>query len=169
MTHPDHNPDKRDKSCKQNKCVNASIFCPRNPSNNFFGTRNNEIKRASPCFDPTGDRGFTLIEIVIAVFLIVTALVGLTSTTVIAIKGNSFSKMMTTATTLAQDKMEVLKNRSFANISSGGPEIVQTSYTRSWAVTDGSPTANIKTIGVTVAWSWQGTSHSVILNSMVGN
>ncbi len=152
MIRPNHNPDKRDKSGKQAKCKCV-----------------NEIKRGAPSFYPAGNRGFTLIEIVIAVFLIVTALVGLTSTTVIAIKGNSFSKMMTTATTLAQDKMEELKNRSYTNISSGGPEVVQTSYTRSWTVATDSPATNIKTIGVTVAWSWQGTSHSVVLNSMAGN
>ena len=127
-----------------------------------------KVKRAALILDSFSNRGFTLIEIVIAIFLIITALLGLTSTTVIAIKGNSFSNMMTTATTLAQDKMEELKNKSYTDIASGGPEIVQTIYTRSWTVTAGSPAPNIKTIDITVTWPWQGTSHSVILDSMVG-
>ncbi len=113
------------------------------------------------------DRGFTLIEIMIALFLIVTALLGLMSTTTMVIKANSLSKMMTTATTLAQDRMEELKNRSFANIVSGGPETVDTVYAREWVVT--SPIANTKMIVVTVTWSWQGSNHNVTLNSLVGS
>ena len=41
----------------------------------------------------------------IAVFILVIALLGLISVTVMVIKGNSFSKTMTTATTLAEGKM----------------------------------------------------------------
>ena len=66
-----------------------------------------------------GDGGFTLIEIMIAMFILVTALLGIISTTVMVIKSNSFSKTMTTATTLAKDQMEVLKNTKYANLTRG--------------------------------------------------
>jgi len=58
-------------------------------------------------------QGFTLIEIMIAIFLLVVAMLGVISVTVMVIKGNSFSKTMTTATTLAADKMEELKNKAY--------------------------------------------------------
>src|SRR3990172_2270351 len=65
------------------------------------------------------NKGFTLVEIMIAMFILVVALLGLISVTVMVIKGNSFSKTMTTATTLAKDKMEQLKNTSFASLAGG--------------------------------------------------
>jgi len=43
-------------------------------------------------YKPTGNRGFTLIEVLIAGFLLVVALLGVISTTVIIIKSNSLSK-----------------------------------------------------------------------------
>jgi len=48
--------------------------------------------------------GFTLIEIIIAIFIMTIALSGLIAVTVMAIKGNDFSKRMTTATTLAKEQ-----------------------------------------------------------------
>ncbi len=55
------------------------------------------------------NKGFTLVEILVAISILGIALLGLVSVTVMVIKSNSFSKTMTTATTLADDKMEELK------------------------------------------------------------
>src|SRR5574340_401097 len=89
------------------------------------------VKGVKAAVKPFSDRGFTLIEIIIAMFLIVTAFVGLISTTVMVINANSLSKMMSTATTLAQDKMEELQNQKFTNISAAGsPETIDTIFTR---------------------------------------
>ncbi len=120
-----------------------------------------------PASTTSAERGFTLVEVTIALFLIIVALLGVASTTVIAIKGNSFSQMMTTATTLAQGKMEDLV-RDPGNAASGGPETVQTNYVRGWTVTPDSPAPNIKTIVVTVTWPWQGQSHSVVVRGLAG-
>ncbi len=111
-------------------------------------------------------QGFTLIEIMIAIFLLVVAMLGVISVTVMVIKGNSFSKTMTTATTLAADKMEELKNTPFASVVTGN-DTQETLYTRTWEVTDGSPATGMKTLVVKVAWNWQGTGHNVVLRSIV--
>lgn len=114
------------------------------------------------------DKGFTFIEIMIAVFLLVTALLGLISTTGMVINSNSFSKMMSTATTLAQDKMEELRNTSYTGISeAGSPETVESIYTRRWTVASNVPATGMKTIAVTVSWSWKGSTHSVTMNGIV--
>jgi len=61
--------------------------------------------------------GFTLIEIMIAILVLAVALIGLAAVTTTTIKGNSFSKAMTSATTLANDKLQDLKARTFTGTS----------------------------------------------------
>src|SRR4030042_429082 len=80
-------------------------------------------------------KGFTLIEIMISILLLVIALVGLASVTVSVIKGNDLSRMVTTATTLAKDKMEELKNLSTTSagydaLTSGSQTGLEGIYTR---------------------------------------
>ena len=127
---------------------------------------------------PIDNRGFTLIELLIAVFLLLTALLGVISTTAIVIKSNTLSKTMTTATTLAMDKMEQLKNTGYAALAGGADyadinSAVQTTssadtiYTRTWTVTNNSPAAGMKTIAVQVQWSWQGALRNVSLATIV--
>jgi prepilin-type N-terminal cleavage/methylation domain-containing protein len=115
------------------------------------------------------DRGFTLIEVIIAIAVLAIALLALVGVTVSVINGNVFSRMMTTATTMAEDKMEELKNTSYANITPGGdsPTGGNYTYTRAWLVNSNSPASGMKTITVTVTWSWQGQSHTVSLATIV--
>ena len=112
------------------------------------------------------NKGFTLVEIMIAIFILVIALLGLISVTVMVIKGNSFSKTMTTATTLAKDKMEELKNTAYGSLA-GGTDTAESIYTRTWTVTNNSPAPNMATIEVKVQWNWQGAIRNVTLNSIV--
>lgn len=129
---------------------------------------------------PIDSRGFTLLEITVAVFLLVMALLGLISTTTIVIKSNSLGHTMTTATTLAGDKMEQFKNTTYANLAGGAgadyataDSTVQTTstsetiYTRSWTITNNSPVTGMKTIVVTVQWDWQGASRSISLSTLL--
>jgi len=123
--------------------------------------------------------GFTLIEIMIAILVLAVALIGLAAVTTTTIKGNSFSKAMTSATTLANDKLQDLKARTFTGTSvdtdltggshsdTGNPLLGI--YNRTWTVADtmGSGSSiRYKTITVTVAWTWQGLSHSVQLRTI---
>ena len=127
---------------------------------------------------PTGTRGFTLIEIMIALFILITALLAMISTTVIIVKANSFSKTLTIATTLTKDKMEQLKNSNYDSLAGGmdyakADGTVQTGasgamYTRTWTVTaDGTPGTGMKTVQTTVVWLWNNTSHNVTLQTIV--
>ena len=117
-------------------------------------------------YKPIGNRGFTLLEVLIVIFLLVIAFLGAISTTGIIIKSNSQSKTMTTATTLAKDKMEQLKYTGYNSV--GGSETTDSIYNRTWTVTaDGSPAAGMKTIVVTVRWNWQSAQHNVALTTIV--
>lgn len=108
----------------------------------------------------SGQKGFTLLEVMIAVFLLAVAIMGAASLTTSVIKSNSLSQTLTTATTLAKDKMEEQKAANFTALpTAGSPDYatangtVQASasgsyYTRTWGVAVTDP----KTITVTVTW-----------------
>ncbi len=112
-------------------------------------------------------RGFTLVECLVAIIVFFLAIMGLSSVTVMVIKGNSFSQAMTVATTLATDKLEGLQNMGYNDVAAGGPEILQTIYTRQWTVTNNSPVTNTKTILVTVSWSWLQVTRNVTLRTII--
>ncbi len=120
-----------------------------------------------PMYKIRNNNGFTLIEILIALFILVVGLLGVISVATTVINGNAFGKEITTATTLAQDKMEELKGTDYTSITSGGPETQQSIYTRTWTVTSDSPVAGMKTIEVTVEFTWKGTTHNVALKTIV--
>lgn len=143
------------------------------------------------------NRGFTLIEILIAMFILTVAILALVSVTVMVIKGNSLNKMMNTATTLAKDQMETIKNSSqtddaadFNNIASSSWSNVTgfPDYQRQWTVTtiignssctaSGTPytccTGSMagtcpdqKNVAMEVRWQWQGSYRNVILNTII--
>jgi Tfp pilus assembly protein PilV len=127
-------------------------------------------------------QGFTLVEVLIAIFLLMIALFAIISTTDLLIKENAFDKMSTTATTLAKDKMEFFKNQSYVSYAGliAGTDTdyatidstIQTTqtgafYTRTWTITNDSPAAAMKTINVTVSWSLMGTNKTVSLSYIV--
>lgn len=119
-------------------------------------------------------KGFTLVEVMVAIAILSIALLGLVSVTVMVIKSNSFSKEMTKATTLANDKMEDLKKSSYSGLVSGTDTKTDPStdtsrliYTKTWTVTQNSPIVGTKTIDITVQWNSQGTSHNVTVRNII--
>jgi type IV pilus assembly protein PilV len=102
--------------------------------------------------------GFTLIEILIATVIITIVSLGATSLTVGIMRGNSFSKRLTTATTLAQDQLEDVKRLSYANVgTAAGTQNYGTianfgGYKRVVTVTNDTPAAKMKTVNVIVYW-----------------
>lgn len=124
------------------------------------------------------ENGFTSIEVIIAIMLLGVALLGLASVTVSVIKGNDLSKMVTTATTRAKDKMEELKNtgatqNGYDNLLAGGSDTVDTVYSRQWSVGAVGATApqddqtKMKKITVTVTWTWNVWPHTVTFNTIL--
>jgi type IV pilus assembly protein PilV len=115
--------------------------------------------------------GFTLIEILIATVIITIASLGIATLTVGIMHGNSFSQRLTTATTLAQERLEQVKRISYPNAGTiagtdnYGNIANYTGYKRVTSVTNDTPGSNMKTIGVIVYWNAD--KHSVNLGTII--
>ena len=62
------------------------------------------------------NKGFTLMEVLIAIVVLSVALLALAGLQIVSIRGNSFGNHMTEALTLAKDKMEERKNAEWDQI-----------------------------------------------------
>ncbi len=101
------------------------------------------------------DNGFTLIEVLIAIVILSVGLLGMASLTVGIINGNRFSNDLTTATTLAQDKMEDIRRVGYANAASETKATMSSPYSdykREVTVTADSPATDMKTVIVKAYW-----------------
>lgn len=112
------------------------------------------------------ESGFTLIELLIALFILSFALLAISSMVYSVMNSTSLSKENAMATTLMQDKLESLKNEVVSSLTSGNDAIQLGSrnYLRQWSIT---PSANIRTITVTVNWTSRG-PHSVAATTLRG-
>jgi prepilin-type N-terminal cleavage/methylation domain-containing protein len=105
------------------------------------------------------DAGFTLIEVMIGMVILTIVSLGLMSLTVSTIRGNAFSRRMTTASTLAQDQIEQVKRLGYANANTAvGTENYGSiadfpGFKRVTVIESDTPTTNVRTVTVTVSWS----------------
>jgi len=105
-------------------------------------------------------RGFTLIEVLVTALVLTIGLLGTLGLATGIIRGNFFSKNITSATAIAQGQLEAVQNRGYVNatttnfptaaatVSMGGVD-----FSRTTTITDDSPSTNMKTISVTVTWT----------------
>ena len=112
-------------------------------------------------------KGFTLLEILVAITLMAVALLGMAGLTAALVQGNDFSKRLTTASTLAQDKLEDMTKLGYGNTATTDTTVTEgyntipnyTAYKRVTFTDVDSPAAGMKTITVSVFWA--GDTHSV--------
>ncbi|MCK9274448.1 MAG: prepilin-type N-terminal cleavage/methylation domain-containing protein [Syntrophales bacterium] len=107
-------------------------------------------------------QGFTLIETVIALFVLAVGLFSAAGVATTVIHGNAIGREITTATTLAKDKMEELTYKNAVN----GNDSIQSFFTRTWQVAADTPAPDMKTIDVTVTFPWKNSMKTVALRKI---
>ena len=123
-------------------------------------------------------RGFSLLEVLIAVCLLSVAMMAMATLQSRGIRGNDLANRTTQALNLAQIKMEEYIHRSrtetFAAGTTNDPDnpINETEtgagpFSRSWTFQDDTPVPNAQTITVTVTWHDIMGQHNVILNNII--
>ena len=121
---------------------------------NMFNTRNNS--------------GFTLMEVLVAMVILSVGLLGTAALTIKIINSNKLSNMISTATVLAQDKMEEIRGVGYDNAVPEAKAPMSSPYAhyeREVTVTPNSPSIGMKTITVTVFWDSD--AHSVVLKTIL--
>jgi type IV pilus assembly protein PilV len=116
-------------------------------------------------------KGFTLIEVLIALIILPIALLAMASLMAMTTKNNSYGNYITEASTFAQDKLEELRVTRFANLASGADNRVGCTginFARNWNVVtvqddDGKP--NRRNITITINWN-DGRAHSINIFSV---
>ena len=110
-------------------------------------------------------RGFTLVEIMVAITLLSIGLLGMAGLTVGIMRGNSLSSQVTTATALAQAKMEDIKRIGYSGTSASAEGYNAISgyplYRRDTVVDVDTPNVGMKTVTITVFWDSNASSIAV--------
>src|SRR5262249_15892184 len=114
--------------------------------------------------------GFTLVESLLTLAIMSMSLLALAELQITALRGNTLSRSMTTAVSIAEQTIEQLKNTSYANIRAEAATQVTASnlyFTRQVTVNNG-PLPNTKSVSVLVSWQDQSTTHTLPLATIIG-
>jgi type IV pilus modification protein PilV len=94
---------------------------------------------------PRGRRGFSLVELMVAMMLLTVGVLGLASVSAYAIRQDSVATRANSATLVAQSRMERLRSRRCDDIVSSSSPVTTNNVTESWTVTNvGAKTKTVK-------------------------
>ena len=117
------------------------------------------------------DKGFTIVEVLIAISILTIGILAVSSMQVSAIWGNSFAGRQTEGSTIALDRLEKLMALSYDNTDLAAGSHTDPSppsgYSVVWEVEDDSPLDNVKRIIVTVTWTSHGRQKDVSVERIV--
>jgi prepilin-type N-terminal cleavage/methylation domain-containing protein len=133
------------------------------------------LRDESPLDRRRRSSGFTLMELLIVMALMLVALLGLLGLQIVAVRANGNARALTEATVLAQDRIESLERTPFAQLPATGtvvepqlgPQGVAVAggpYTRTTTTNRGASQANLR---VQIAWvGSDGRAHGVAFNTV---
>ena len=116
------------------------------------------------------EEGFTLIETIVALVVLSVGLVALAGLQISTIRGNTLSKRMTTAVSIANARVEQIKNMPYADIQSeSSTQVIESNmnFTRQVTVANDNPLTNTKTVNVTVTWKNGSKSYTVPISTVI--
>jgi type IV pilus assembly protein PilV len=114
--------------------------------------------------------GFTLVESMLALAIMSVGLLALAGLQITALRGNALSRSMTTAVSIAEQRLEQLKNTPYSDIQAEAATQVTASnlhFTRQVTVTNG-PLPKTKSVSVLVSWQDQSKTHTLPIATLIG-
>ena len=122
-----------------------------------------------------GQEGFTLLEVIVAISILMFGILAVASMQSASIRGNALSISLTEGTALAADRVEKILTRSWTHAdlthnttgtyhSDPSPP---SGFTVRWTVTDNSPITDTKTVLITVSWKEHGVDKSITLPRII--
>ena len=116
-------------------------------------------------------KGFTLLEALITIVIVSIGMLGVASLQIMAIKAGSFGQQTTVASTLAQNKMEHLRQVTFDTVANGNDTYVDhvngVAYTRQWIVQNDTPQPGMKTVEVRITWTGPQANRSIAISGLI--
>jgi len=127
--------------------------------------------RQLPCNKYRSAEGFSLIEALIAMFILTVGILSLYSMQINSVRGNSRANLITESSTWASDQVEYLLALDYdhADLTDGehGP-VTHDRYSIKWEVKKDDPHVDNKTIVITVSTSAYGGDYSSSITSIKG-
>jgi prepilin-type N-terminal cleavage/methylation domain-containing protein len=116
------------------------------------------------------DRGFSLVEMMIAITVLGVGLLSLAGLFPIAMKRVSVGDLESRATFQAQAKLEELKNLRWNQlVTSVGNDQVDARFNRTWQIWEDQPAVGMKSVQVVVTWSDENGQRSITLSSLLSD
>jgi Tfp pilus assembly protein PilV len=143
-----------------------------------FALRSNAVKQNDSRLGLyRNNDGFGIVEVLIAIFLLAVAMLGLVTLQSRGIRGNDLGNRTSQAIALAQDKVEDLinDNATGQTLAAGtDTDIDETGsaggiFDRNWQIQNDTPVTNSQTLVVTVTWNDIGGNHTVTMNGIVSS
>lgn len=116
------------------------------------------------------EKGFTLVEVIIAISILSFGLLAVASMQITAIMGNYLSGNLTEASALAGDRMEklLLMGYSEPDLDAGDHSDSRDFYTISWNVAENATFNNTKTVNVIVTWTQGSSQKTFVMQGIKG-
>ena len=119
------------------------------------------------------DKGFTLLEVLIAISIFAIGILGIASMQITAIDGNASARTHTEAARWAADRLERLMALPYDHPdldAANNPHQATEGegvYNIEWNIADDTPITNTKTIRVIVTWNARGANRSVSMQHVI--
>jgi len=117
------------------------------------------------------EKGFTLIEVLVGLIILAIGVLAVAGMQITSITGTSFSKNLTQASVIAQDRLEFLKGLSLTDFrldTNNYPNDIKVGiFTGSYQTTRNA-NPNYVTIIYTVSWLEKGVTHNVSFRTIKG-
>lgn len=115
-------------------------------------------------------RGFTLVEALVAIVILVVGVLGAASLTGALMQSNRDATDRTRALELVRHKVEQIQSQGYYDVVTGSDSraVGGVTFTRSWTVTPDSPIAGLRDVQVNVTWTDQDGNHTVRTRTLKG-